>query len=390
MNSQVPLAWLNLTHDRRKLTIAIGGVAFAVILMFQQRGFNDALFESTVAIVRELDCDLILVNSSRFALSNEVRFPTSILQMVASMPGVEMTEPIFVENVAARLRRSTGPARPIRVFGINLEKRVFLDGSQDIRSQASKLRHPNSALMDRLSKSHYGFALGAQDGLPQTGELNGKAIQVVGTFENGCDFANDGNLLMSKESFSSYFGYRAFDPLSVADLGIVRVARNQSVLEVAKRLRKAFEKDEVAVLTRQQFIDKEIRFWSQNTPIGPIFMVGVIIGFVVGVIICYQILANDISEHMGEFATLKAMGYTNRYFFAMVIRQAVYLAMLGFIPGLLFSLALFKLNSSLTGLIMRMTLPGAGLILVATLVMCIVSGLLALRKLLTADPASLF
>ena len=75
------------------------------------------------------------------------------------------------------------------------------------------------------------------------------------------------------------------------------------------------------VFTRQGFIDNEIKFWSESTPIGYVFMVGTMVGFVVGVIICYQVIYSGISDYMSEFATLKAMGYPNRYFVGLVLTQ---------------------------------------------------------------------
>ena len=113
--------------------------------------------------------------------------------------------------------------------------------------------------------------------------------------------------------------------------------------------------ESVTVLTKQQFMQREKDFWAKNTPIGVIFAIGAVMGFVVGVIICYQVLANDISEHLSEFATLKAMGYGNSYFFGLVIQQAVFLSLLGFVPGLCCSWLLFQLNSSFTGLLMNLS-----------------------------------
>lgn len=389
MLTTLPLAWKNLTHDLRKLAVAVSGIAFAVLLMFQQRGFNDALFDSTVEIVRVIDCDIIAVHPARFALSNEIRFDRKSLDLISSSPDVAYVETLYIENVAARLRKSGFKARPIRVIGFNLDTDMFVDETNDIRSQKDRLREPNTAIMDRLSKSNYGFDLEAVPFLSSSGELSGKEIRIVGSFRSGRDFANDGNLLMSKENFVNYFRYRGSDPLSVVDLGVVKLTQGVDPVKARHAMQERLGQS-VKVFTKKQFIEKEQLFWQHNTPIGSIFFIGMCMGFAVGVIICYQILANDISEHMREFATLKAMGYTNRYFFGLVIQQAVYLALLGFIPGLLVSIILFWFNSYATGLLMFMTFSRVALILLVTLAMCVISGLLALRKLLAADPASLF
>ena len=66
--------------------------------------------------------------------------------------------------------------------------------------------------------------------------------------------------------------------------------------------------------------------------------------------ICYQVLFADISDRLGEFATLKAMGYSNFRLFRVVVMQAVYLAVLGYLAGLAVSLLLFDWVHEATGL----------------------------------------
>ena len=113
-------------------------------------------------------------------------------------------------------------------------------------------------------------------------------------------------------------------------------------------------------------------------------------GLVVGAIICYQIQFTDISEHMPEFATLKAMGYGTSYFWSIILCQSFYLACLGFLPGLLVSYGLYSMLAESSGLVMSMTWERILLVWGLTLVMCLVSGALAIRKLFGTDPASLF
>ena len=113
-------------------------------------------------------------------------------------------------------------------------------------------------------------------------------------------------------------------------------------------------------------------------------------GLVVGAIICYQIQFTDITDHMPEFATLKAMGYGPRYFWGVILCQSLYLACLGFVPGMAVSAGLYWVLSQSSGLLMMMTLPRILLVWCLTVVMCIISGALAIRKLFGTDPASLF
>lgn len=387
--THIPLAWNNLTYDLRRLVVAVSGIAFAVVLMFQQRGFQHALFDSTVEIVRQFDCDLVLLHPSRFALSVETRFDRSLIDVAASHSGVVSVAPVYVENLAARLRRDNQKARPIRVLAFDLDRPVLLDQSREFTSQRQQLRAPATALMDRLSRSDYGFQFEAGSEFPQTGELNGQELHVVGSFTSGRDFAHTGNLIMSQENFAGYFSHRGSRPLEQVDLGLVKVDPKLDLTEVEEALRRSLG-NEVSILTRDALIQREIALWDRSTPIGVIFTVGTMMGFVVGVIICYQVLATAIADHIGEFATLKAMGYSNAYFVRLTIQQSVYLAGLGFLPGAGLSWVLFQFNASFTALPMLMTLDRILIVLLATVAMCILSGILALRKLFAADPASLF
>ena len=84
------------------------------------------------------------------------------------------------------------------------------------------------------------------------------------------------------------------------------------------------------------------------------------------------------------------MGYAGRYLAGVVLAEAIVLAVLGFLPGTLLSTWFSSLTAAATGLPMRVSPDGAALVLGFTVTMCCVSGMLAMRKLRRADPASVF
>lgn len=391
---RTPLAWKNLTHNVRRLLVAVAGVTFAVVLMFMERGFQNALFDSTVELVRNFRGDIVLLSSSRYSLSSSSRFPTSSVSLARGLNDVQEVHPVYIENYMAILRKPNFLSRPIRVVAFNVRNRVFTEALESqLESCRQQLLAPRTAIIDVTSKeSIYQFdpRLAALS-QPADVELAGKRILLVGNFQLGTDFANDGTLFMSLENFAFYFPLREVfaDPLSTVDLALVTCRPGSDLLQVKQQLQQVVGK-QVRVFTRQELVDKEIRFWDKNTPIGVIFRVGMIMGFVVGVLICYQVLYNDISDHMAEFATLMAMGYSRGYFVNIVVREALYLSLFGFVPGLTISWLLFQLITQWTGLTMSLSPWEIGLTLAFTILMCVVSGLLAVRKLLAADPASLF
>jgi putative ABC transport system permease protein len=113
-------------------------------------------------------------------------------------------------------------------------------------------------------------------------------------------------------------------------------------------------------------------------------------GLVVGMIIVYQILFADISDHLKEYATLKAMGYTNRYLSGVVLMEASILALVGFVPGVAICDRLYDVARQATMLPMAIEPLRASQVLGLTLVMSWGSALIAMRKLRAADPADVF
>ena len=398
MSNRTRLAWKNLTHDPRRLAVACAGIAFAVLLMFVQVGFENALFTSQVRLVDVLEGDIFVTSKARFALAAEKRFPLTTVNRAAGVAGVESADPIYSEWTMSVLKNLKSDATKkekrgyrIRTIGYHVERPAFK--SKKLGQYALRLREPRTALIDKRSKvSNFAFPMDDDSALSEIeAELANKQIRLVGVFDLGADFVHDGNLIMDAKTFARYFPYRnsGADPLGKVDIGAVRVAEGYQAEEVRDRLQEQLGSN-VQVDTRRQFHAREMSFWRDNTPIGIVFLAGKVIGFVVGVVICYQVIFSDISDHMPEFATLKAMGYSPDYFTRLIVTEGLWLAIMGFIPGALVSWALYVWLGGQTGLPMDMTPSTLLLVLASTIVMCIVSGLLAVRKLLKADPANLF
>jgi putative ABC transport system permease protein len=107
-------------------------------------------------------------------------------------------------------------------------------------------------------------------------------------------------------------------------------------------------------------------------------------------VIVYQILFSDIANHLREYATLKAIGYSNLYLARVVMAAALILAVLGFLPGAALSTWLYGVVAEATFLPLAMTLERATMVFGLIFGMCAVAGLLAMRKLRDASPADMF
>ena len=392
---RTPLAWKNLTSSWNKCLLASAGVGFAVVLMFMQIGFRNALIDNNVQLFTLFDlriAKLTVLSQARYNISTEQRFPRELLQQALSIPGVQAVCGISMERATARVMVAGNVPRPVRVIGIELEHPEFIRNPQ-LAEKLLAADDQRAALVDTRSKPAYGFAATPAELQQQSIELNGRRLPVVGQFALGTDFANDGSLLMSARALENYFPWRGTAGAAgkVVDLGLVQV----QAASAAELARIAGEIQQLApqmldVRPTEYFIAREQQFWASHTPIGKIFLIGTIMGLVVGAIICFQIQFTDITDHMSEFATLKAMGYGRAYFWSVVLSQSFYLACLGFVPGLLVSQGMYWLLASRSGLVMSMSWDRIGLVWLLTLAMCSLSGALAIRKLFRSDPASLF
>jgi putative ABC transport system permease protein len=202
----------------------------------------------------------------------------------------------------------------------------------------------------------------------------------------GPSFGIDGSVLTSIDNFIRIFPNRERTQI---DLGLIAIEPGLDAAAMRDRIRELLPND-VLVLTKADFIEREKIYWNSATPIGYVFAFGAIMGFVVGTIIVYQILFADVSDHLSEYATLRAMGYSNGFISGVVVQQAVILAVLGFLPGLGASLLLYETAGNATQLPLILTVERGLTVLGLTIAMCAISGVIALRKVRALDPADIF
>jgi putative ABC transport system permease protein len=198
---------------------------------------------------------------------------------------------------------------------------------------------------------------------------------------------------MSDQNFLRYFSQLGPEEdsrtLNTVDVGLLKVSADADVDALVTVLNQQLPKD-VTVMTKQAFVDQELSYWRNDTNIGFVFVLLTSMSFIVGVILVYQILYTDVSDHWVQYATLKAMGYSNFYLLGVVLQESLILAVLGYVPGLILSLGLYRLTAQATGLVMQLTPGRAFSLLLATFIMCLISGMIAVRKVQSTDPAEVF
>lgn len=379
---RVPLAALNLLHDRTRLLVAIAGVAFAVLLIFMNLGFLGSLLKTTTNFYEQFNGDIFLISPQSLEISTTEPFPRERLYQVAGVEGVKQVMPLY-SDYSLWKNPETGLSRAMFVYGYNLRDPAFLMPEVNSPEGIRTLRQPDTVFIDRLSRPEFG---------PQTTglvtEADRRQVKIGGQYSMGGGFAADGTLLMSDQNFRRYFAPRTLDQINVGMVLLEPGVNPQKMKETMRSLLPA----DVNVFTKAEVVKQDSDYWLQTTSIGFIFGLGVLVSFIVGTVIVYQILYTDIRDHLREYATLKAMGYSSWYLFQVVLQEAALLAVMGYVPGLIIALGLYTLtvNATAGALPMEMTLFRVGFVLVLAMLMCSLSGLISVRKAMTADPAEVF
>ena len=382
---RLPIGWLQLVHNRTRFASALAGVAFANILIFMQLGFLGALIESIALPYRIMNADLIVQASDANTLQDGSPLPRQRMFQALSVDGVGDATAIFYGRID--WKQPDGTIRTLDVLGIDPAAAALR--SPEVDAARAQLGVLDTALIDRRTRNVPTDVFRWLDaGRPFTFEANSlRTITVIGAFNVGGGFAADGYMVVSDQTFLRLFKQR--QP-GAPNMVLVRVRAGADVEQVKSRLAALLPASDSKVRTLAEAIARDQSFQTTQKPVGIVFGFGIVIGLLVGVIIVYQVLSTDVADHIKEYATFKAIGYPQRFFLGIVFEEAMILAMLGFVPGVLAALLLYHVVALKTGLPISMPVSRPVLVLVGTFLMCTISGAIATRRLVRADPAELF
>jgi putative ABC transport system permease protein len=382
---EAPLAWSQLSHQKLRLLIALSGISFANILIFMQLGFRALFTEGATLIADNLQGDLFVLSpqTNYLGVGN---FPRVQLYRIGAIEGVESVFPVYVAygkwSYSKEIKTWSG-----QIIAFNPSRPVF--NLPEVNQQLWKLKLPNTVLVDRQSKpTDFGpvaqrfKADGAFSAL-----LNNQQVQVVGLFSLGSSFfRSDGNVILSETNYQRFFGDDD-DPLNRVSVGVVKLKPGANVAAIRAAI--AADVPAVQAFNHKELVAKDLNFQEQN-PAGSIFAFGAVMGFIVGVVVVYQVLYADVTDHLPEYATLKAMGYSDGALLIVIFQEALILGVMGFLPGFVASLGMYNFLAGLTRLALVMRVDVAVTVFVLTLMMCTFSAAIASSKLRSADPADVF
>ena len=323
-----------------------------------------------------LDFDAIVIGADYTSLQQPGSFPRPRLYQAMGVPGVGSASPVYMGLVPWR-NVDDGSRHPVLVMGVAPGAPVFLQ--EEVRDQLERVNQTDHVLLDRQMLPFYGPA---RVGL--VSQAGGHTVTVAGLFRNGAGFDAGGLLVASDQTFN-----RLGFSLETPTLGLIKLRPGADLPTSVAALRETLPRD-VRVLTRGELVARENYYWTKGKPIGIMFSSGVFVGIIVAAVILYQVLAADIARRLREFATMKAMGFTEVQINMTVLQQSLLLMLVSFALGLVLSFGLYAVMEVGTGFPVKLTFRRAILVFVLTLLVSLSSGSLALRKLRAADPADLF
>ncbi|MEO1006010.1 MAG: ABC transporter permease DevC [Cyanobacteria bacterium J06638_38] len=384
LKNRIPLGWLQLKHDKFRLLTALSGIAFADILIFMQLGFMNALYSANTQYPRKINGDIIMTSTQATNFNKPYTFPRRRIYQAMDIPGVASAEPIYVGSLDWR-NPQTKEKTSMMVLGFDPAKPVF--DLPEVNRQLDTVKIPDTVLFDQASRGEYDQVIEQiQQGKTIKTESDRTTITIGGLFNVGASFADDGALITSDQNFMRLFPRKQPGLVSI---GVINLNPGQDPETVRTALNN-YLTDDVQAYTYQEYVDAELTYIQNSTAIGFVFTLGTMMGFIVGIVIVYQVLSTDVNDHMAEYATFKAMGYKNSYLLFVVFEEAIILSLIGFVPSVAIAAGLYQLTAAATALPIVLPASRAVTVLIMTILMCSISGAIATRKLQSADPADIF
>ncbi|MGH6982005.1 MAG: ABC transporter permease [Stellaceae bacterium] len=361
--------------NKRRFAVAVAAVAVAAVIMFVEYGFLNGVLAAQSNIADLMRADLVAMDRARANLHRWDTMKPGRLDQIAAIPGVAKVIPIY-EALAGLRDDDDRRVRRIMVIAVPPDEIPLAIG--DIRTLARSLKMPHGFLFDSLARPIFGdLAPGKSVKIDEVRQ------QMLGYVRIGPDLVVDGLAVMNVGD------WRVRRPNAQPIMGAIRLDRGVDAARVQRAIIAQLPRD-IIVMTPADLRAREDAFTMGTVPIGFVFAVGMVAGLVIGAVTCYQLLFNEVLDRLAQFATLKAMGFSDLYLCRVVIGQALFLSLTGFAVGLLLTVVAERYIADRTMLPIHASTTALLLIFPLTVCMCILAGLAAMRRVTATDPAELY
>jgi putative ABC transport system permease protein len=415
----VSLARKNLLEDLPRFLVAQAGIMFAVMLVTLQTGVFNGFTRSTGQLIHNSTADIWVASDQWVQIELTLPLPVSQVITARQVQGVARAEAITFNN--ALWRSPSGEITFVRVIGFDPNGQLFAPVNIQ-QGSISALKEPYTVIVDRTTLS----SLGVKN-VGDTVRVNSLPARIVGFTQGNRSIVSNAFMFTSLENANAYLtsgqvsnvtcqlpkgseelictnSYtKPVQPLTpvqappvpkklvASDLItyiLIQAEPVQDLQTLKQRLKAALPN--TRILTREEVTEKNQTFWQKRTGIGFVLGLGALVGIVVGVVIVGQILYSSVSDHLKEFGTLKAMGVSDRVVYGVIIEQALWMAVLGYLPSMLLCYGIATWTYTTKGILILITPLLAIAVFGLTVTMCIGSAIFAIQKVTRLDPAMVF
>lgn len=401
----------NLFEDIPRFLVAQAGIMFAVSLVTIQVGVLNGFTRSVGILIDRSQADVWVASADMVNLELTLPIPAGHLKLAQQLSGVERAEALILGGGV--WRSPEGKITTVRLFGFDPDGQLFSPALMT-ETGLSALNQPYTVVADKATLDSLDVTQ-----VTDTANIGSVAVELVGitrdtqsiasspylftSLENAKAIATGGrtaslNCRLQNDEFVCTNTYEqstadnpvpapltATDPITYV---LIKAQPGEDLDLLKRRLEENLPN--TLAFTRTELADRTRDYWVQRTGVGFILGLGATVGVIVGMVIVGQILYSSVSDHLKEFATLKAMGVSDRVVYSIIIRQALWMAVLGYIPSLVLCIGLGTWTFATQGIMILITPTTATVIFGITVFMCVGSALFATQKVTRVDPAIVF
>jgi putative ABC transport system permease protein len=390
------IARKNLLEDLPRFLVAQAGIMFAVGLVTIQTGLQYGFARSSSLLIDKSKADIWVSSKNMVHLGLTLQIPYERVSQAQNVAGVDRAEAFIVRGQLWRDPEDNIASATL--IGLEPEGQLFSLWNIT-QGRLSDLKQPYSIIVDEASLTGLNVKR-----VGDTGKLNHLNAKVVGLTKETKSLVLGSSIFTSLESANTYLNpllntepsdkskptpdpkpLSSTNPISFV---LVRAKPGENLQSLKQRLEAALP--DTRADTRDQMALQTQRYWQQRSGIGFILGLGAVVGLIVGVVIVGQILYSSVSDHIKEFGTLKAMGASDWAIYKVIIEQAMWMAILGYVPGMALCLGVAAWTSATQGILILITPGSAAAVFGITVVMCITSAIFAIQKVTRVDPAIVF
>jgi len=413
------IARKNLFEDIPRFLVAQAGIMFAVSLVTIQTGIFSGFTRTSTNLIDASSADIWVASEAMGHLDLTLPIPVSHVVQAQQVAGVERAEALIIKNPI--WRDTSGKIEPVRLIGLDPQGELFKP-ENITQGSVQALSEPYTVIVDETDLETFNVQQ-----IGDGGELNSLPAKVVGFTKGNHSITANAFIFSSLESANAYLNSgissnlycksqkgsegltctttysksspteasQASPPVPKPLVGTDLITYILIQANPGQDLQKLKQQLEIALPNTRAYTQAEMTAWNQNywqerTGVGFVLGLGAVVGVIVGVVIVGQILYSSVSTHLKEFGTLKAMGASDWIIYGVIVEQALWMAVLGYLPSMALCLALGAWAATTQGILILITPMTAIAVFGLTVAMCVGSSIFAIQRVTRVDPAIVF